>query len=94
MQNKSRLELADYEAETLGKLKTLLVDKWTFVIMEANAQLLVTKLRQHKDKKILESQERAFWDVHRPVVIIIIFTYLTSYHNFFFTAWCCEYNRN
>lgn len=71
MQNKSRLELADFEAENLVKLKNLLIHKWTFIIMEANAQILVTKLRRHKDKKILESQERAFWDVHRPMVIIV-----------------------
>jgi len=69
MQNKTRLELADYEAENLAKLQTVLSRKWEFVFLQAEAQSKVDKKRDRMERKILDSQERAFWDVHRPMVI-------------------------
>lgn len=66
MQNKARLELADYEAENLAKLQKLLSRKWEFIYMQAEAQIKVDKKRDKMERKILDSQERAFWDVHRP----------------------------
>lgn len=68
MQNKKRLELADYEAENLAKLQKVLHRKWEFVFMQAEAQSKVDKKRDRMERKILDSQERAFWDVHRPMV--------------------------
>ncbi len=65
MQNKARLELADYEAENLAKLQKLLSRKWEFIYMQAEAQIKVDKKRDKMERKILDSQERAFWDVHR-----------------------------
>uniref|UniRef100_A0AAR2IYL6 Regulator of G protein signaling 7a n=1 Tax=Pygocentrus nattereri TaxID=42514 RepID=A0AAR2IYL6_PYGNA len=50
MQNKARLELADYEA-----------------LASAFCLPRVDKKRDKIERKILDSQERAFWDVHRPV---------------------------
>lgn len=38
MQNKQRLELADYEAESLARLQKLFSRKWEFVFMQAEAQ--------------------------------------------------------
>ncbi|KAF0296598.1 Regulator of G-protein signaling 7 [Amphibalanus amphitrite] len=35
---------------------------------KAEAQSKVDKKRDKLERKILDSQERAFWDVHRPVV--------------------------
>lgn len=69
MQNKTRLELADYEAENLAKLQKVLFRKWEFVFLQAEAQSKVDKKRDRMERKILDSQERAFWDVHRPMVI-------------------------
>ncbi|XP_044304457.1 regulator of G-protein signaling 7 isoform X9 [Varanus komodoensis] len=67
MQNKARLELADYEAESLARLQRAFARKWEFIFMQAEAQAKVDKKRDKIERKILDSQERAFWDVHRPV---------------------------
>uniref|UniRef100_A0A663E555 Regulator of G protein signaling 6 n=1 Tax=Aquila chrysaetos chrysaetos TaxID=223781 RepID=A0A663E555_AQUCH len=64
MQNKARLELADYEAENLARLQRAFARKWEFIFMQAEAQV---KKKDKTERKILDSQERAFWDVHRPV---------------------------
>lgn len=89
MQNKTRLELADYEAENLAKLQQVLSRKWEFVFLQAEAQSKVDKKRDRMERKILDSQERAFWDVHRPMVInnylikcIVLYLISTArYHN-------------
>lgn len=70
MQNKTRLELADYEAENLARLQKMFSRKWEFIFMQAEAQSKVDKKRDKLERKVLDSQERAFWDVHRPMVII------------------------
>uniref|UniRef100_A0A4W3J758 Regulator of G protein signaling 7a n=1 Tax=Callorhinchus milii TaxID=7868 RepID=A0A4W3J758_CALMI len=69
MQNKARLELADYEAESLARLQRAFARKWEFIFMQAEAQAKVDKKRDKIERKILDSQERAFWDVHRPVSV-------------------------
>ena len=38
MQNKSRLELADYEAENLQRLQKMFSRKWEYIFMQAEAQ--------------------------------------------------------
>ena len=40
--------------------------------MQAEAQSKVDKKRDKLERKVLDSQERAFWDVHRPMVSPII----------------------
>ncbi|XP_075963946.1 regulator of G-protein signaling 6-like isoform X6 [Anarhichas minor] len=67
MQNKARLELADYEAENLARLQRAFARKWEFIFMQAEAQVKIDRKKDKADRKILDSQERAFWDVHRPV---------------------------
>ncbi|XP_062407401.1 regulator of G-protein signaling 6-like [Sardina pilchardus] len=67
MQNKTRLELADYEAENLARLQRAFARKWEFIFMQAEAQLKIDRKKDKNERKILDSQERAFWDVHRPV---------------------------
>ncbi|XP_074663196.1 regulator of G-protein signaling 7-like [Tubulanus polymorphus] len=66
MQNKQRLELADYEAENLARLQKMFSRKWELIFMQAEAQAKVDKKRDKLERKVLDSQERAFWDVHRP----------------------------
>ncbi|XP_022907745.1 regulator of G-protein signaling 7 [Onthophagus taurus] len=67
MQNKTRLELADYEAENLARLQKMFSRRWEFIFMQAEAQSKVDKKRDKLERKVLDSQERAFWDVHRPM---------------------------
>ncbi|XP_048865194.1 regulator of G-protein signaling 7-like isoform X2 [Brienomyrus brachyistius] len=67
MQSKDRLELADHEAESLARLQRDFARKWEFIFMQAEAQAKVNRKRDKVERKILDSQERAFWDVHRPV---------------------------
>lgn len=38
MQNKTRLELADYEAENLAKLQKMFSRKWEFIFMQAEGE--------------------------------------------------------
>lgn len=38
MQNKTRLELADYEAENLAKLQKMFSRKWEFIFMQVNGK--------------------------------------------------------
>jgi regulator of G-protein signaling len=73
MQNKARLELSDFEAENLARLQKMFSRKWEFIFMQAEAQSRVDKKRDKLERKVLDSQERAFWDVHRPVVSHILF---------------------
>ncbi len=37
-------------------------------VLQAEAQSKVDKKRDKLERKVLDSQERAFWDVHRPPV--------------------------
>ncbi|CAH1790949.1 unnamed protein product [Owenia fusiformis] len=67
MQNKQRLELSDYEAENLARLQKTFSRKWEFIYMQSEAQAKVDKKRDKLERKVLDSQERAFWDVHRPM---------------------------
>ena len=41
LQNKARLELADYEAENLSRLQKMFSQKWEYVFMQAEAQAKV-----------------------------------------------------
>ena len=41
-------------------------------ILQAEAQSKVDKKRDKLERKVLDSQERAFWDVHRPSVLILM----------------------
>ena len=66
MQNKARLELADYEGENLARLQKMFSRKWEYIFMQAEAQSKVDKKRDKQERKILDTQERAFWDVYRP----------------------------
>lgn len=67
MQNKARLELADYEAENLARLQRTFSKNWEQIFTRAESDAKHDRKRDKMQRKILDSQERAFWDVHRPV---------------------------
>lgn len=73
MLNKNKINLSDYETDNFVRLQKIFARKWDFIYMQAEAQSKVDKKREKMERKILESQERAFWDVHRPMVIETIF---------------------
>ncbi|ESN98782.1 hypothetical protein HELRODRAFT_155898 [Helobdella robusta] len=66
MQNKQRLELADHEAQALARLQKTFSRKWEFIYLQAEAQAKVDRRRDRIERKVLDSQEQAFWDLHRP----------------------------
>ncbi|ESP04040.1 hypothetical protein LOTGIDRAFT_110451 [Lottia gigantea] len=66
MRNKQKHGLEDYEQTALTKLQKMLCDKWKFICDQAQEQVSLAKERRRTDKAILDSQERAFWKVHRP----------------------------
>ncbi|KAJ7413511.1 Regulator of G-protein signaling 6 [Willisornis vidua] len=81
MQNKARLELADYEAFVVmpvvllgpgGSPDTNNATNFPNLSNQSLGTEYQERIDRKKDKterKILDSQERAFWDVHRPVSV-------------------------
>jgi regulator of G-protein signaling len=66
MRNKQKHGLDEYEQAAFNKLQKMLCDKWDFIFMQAEEQVRLAKERKKADKVVLDSQERAFWRVHRP----------------------------
>ncbi|KAL7742642.1 hypothetical protein ACLKA6_002008 [Drosophila palustris] len=66
LRNKQRHALEDYEAEALASLHKNLKAKWDFISMQAEEQVRLAKDRKKGDKIVGDSQERAYWRVHRP----------------------------
>ncbi|KAK9513062.1 hypothetical protein O3M35_001338 [Rhynocoris fuscipes] len=66
LRNKQRHALEDYEMDALNSLKRNLQNKWELVMMQAEEQVKVGKERKKMDKLVADSQERAYWRVHRP----------------------------
>ncbi|KAI3383707.1 hypothetical protein SNEBB_004130 [Seison nebaliae] len=62
----SRTPLADWEAEALSRLQKQLSRKWEFIYMQAEAQVKVERKRDNIERKIIASQERAYWYLHKP----------------------------
>jgi len=67
MQNKARLELADYEAENLARLQKSFANSWETIFHRAEQEAKNDRKRDKTERKVADSQERAFWDVYRPV---------------------------
>uniref|UniRef100_UPI00358F8460 regulator of G-protein signaling 7-like isoform X2 n=1 Tax=Myxine glutinosa TaxID=7769 RepID=UPI00358F8460 len=67
LNNKARVDLADYEAESLTRLQRTYELKWEFIVMQAESQARIDRKHDKMERKVTESQERAFWDVHRPL---------------------------
>ncbi|XP_065202227.1 regulator of G-protein signaling 7 isoform X2 [Planococcus citri] len=66
LRNKQRHGLEDYELESLNSLKKNLANKWDFITIQAEEQVRLSKDRKKGEKIVSDSQERAFWRVHRP----------------------------
>ncbi|XP_058176304.1 regulator of G-protein signaling 9-like [Anopheles ziemanni] len=66
LRNKQRHGLEDYETEALASLHKNLKGKWDFIMMQAEEQVRLAKERKKGDKIVGDSQERAYWRVHRP----------------------------
>ncbi|KAK9873144.1 hypothetical protein WA026_021377 [Henosepilachna vigintioctopunctata] len=66
LRNKQRHQLEDYELEAYNNLKKNLANKWEFITMQAEEQVKLLKTEKKVDKIIADSQERAYWRVHRP----------------------------
>ncbi|XP_065052085.1 regulator of G-protein signaling 7-like isoform X2 [Rhopilema esculentum] len=64
--NKSRLQLDEWELEVFTKLRRQLEKRWDLIYMEADAKYKVEKKKDKAQKRINETQERAFWNLHRP----------------------------
>ena len=59
-----RQNLSNNEAENLAFLQKLYENQWEFVYMQAQAQVKISKKRNHFNRKVLEDQERFFWFIH------------------------------
>ncbi|CAH0555392.1 unnamed protein product [Brassicogethes aeneus] len=66
LRNKQRHGLEEYELEALSNLKKNLANKWDFITMQAEEQIKLSKVLKKGDKIVSDSQERAYWRVHRP----------------------------
>ncbi|KAL8619208.1 hypothetical protein ACOMHN_049990 [Nucella lapillus] len=66
LRNKQKHGLEDHEQLALTKLQKMLCDKKEFIDCQAKDQVRIAKERKRLDKAVIDSQERAFWRIHRP----------------------------
>lgn len=66
LRNKQRHGLEEYETDALTSLHKNLKGKWDFITMQAEEQVKLCKERKKGDKIVSDSQEKAYWRVHRP----------------------------
>lgn len=64
--NRQKHGLDDVEMETLNNLQRNLRGKWELINMQAEEQLRILQNSKKNEKAIIDSQERAFWRVHKP----------------------------
>eukprot|EP00794_Sanderia_malayensis_P017610 gene17610-19364_t len=64
--NKHRLQLDEFELGSFLKLQKVLQRKWELICMEAEAKNKVDKKKDKAQKRVAETQEMAFWNLHRP----------------------------
>ncbi|XP_050304504.1 regulator of G-protein signaling 11 isoform X2 [Anthonomus grandis grandis] len=66
LRNKQRHGLEEYEFEAFTNLKRNLSNKWDIIVAQAEEQVKQQKSMKKPDKLISDSQEKAYWRVHRP----------------------------
>ncbi|XP_030746134.1 uncharacterized protein LOC115874968 [Sitophilus oryzae] len=66
LRNKQRHGLEEYEVEALAILRKNLSNKWDIITAQAEEQVKLSKAMKKPDKLISDSQEKAYWRVHRP----------------------------
>jgi len=64
--NKNRSNLEVYEMDQFTKLQRHLGHKWEQIWLEAEASYKIDKKKDKAEQYIIESQERAFWNLHKP----------------------------
>ena len=63
---KNRSNLETYEMEQFSRLQNHLGHKWEYVWFQAESSYKSDKRKNKDDQHIIESQERAFWNLHKP----------------------------
>uniref|UniRef100_A0A3Q2Y8J4 Regulator of G protein signaling 6 n=1 Tax=Hippocampus comes TaxID=109280 RepID=A0A3Q2Y8J4_HIPCM len=66
-QKTTTIERGNLMYANLARLQRAFARKWEFIFLQAEAQVKIDRKKDKADRKVLDSQERAFWDVHRPV---------------------------
>lgn len=64
--NKNRSNLEVYEMDQFTRLQRHLGHKWEYIWLQAEASYKVDKKKSKAEQYIIESQERAFWNLHKP----------------------------
>jgi len=56
----------------LEYFKNIYFNKWVFISMQAETEIKIARQEYDSyEKELMDTQERAFWDLHRPMVIFI-----------------------
>ncbi|KHJ47332.1 regulator of G protein signaling domain protein [Trichuris suis] len=66
LRNEERHGLVEHEAESYQRLRELLGHMWDFIQSQAEMQLKMFKEKKKADKVVFDSQEKAYWRIHRP----------------------------
>lgn len=64
--NKPRANLEVYEMDQFTRLQQHLAHKWEHIWLRAEADYNVDKKKRKAEQHIIESQEKAFWNLHKP----------------------------
>lgn len=64
--NKNRSNLEVYEMDQFTRLQRHLGHKWEHIWVQAEASYKVDKKKSKAEQYVIESQERAFWNLHKP----------------------------
>eukprot|EP00123_Amoebidium_parasiticum_P009026 comp19171_c0_seq1/m.21868 comp19171_c0_seq1/g.21868 ORF comp19171_c0_seq1/g.21868 comp19171_c0_seq1/m.21868 type:complete len:371 (-) comp19171_c0_seq1:545-1657(-) len=63
---KGAKSMKPYELEAFAKMQKKLRRRWEFIVQQASDQINAAKERTTVQSTIFDSQERAYWWVHRP----------------------------
>uniref|UniRef100_A0A5S6QFE5 Regulator of G-protein signaling 7 n=1 Tax=Trichuris muris TaxID=70415 RepID=A0A5S6QFE5_TRIMR len=66
LRNEEKHGLVEHEAESYQRLRELLGHMWDFIQSQAEMQLKMFKEKKKADKVVFDSQEKAYWRIHRP----------------------------
>jgi hypothetical protein len=70
MEVKDLSDMADYENERLEYLKKVYCNEWGNINMQAETEIKIAHQEYDRyEKEVMDTQECAFWDLHRPKVM-------------------------
>jgi len=85
MEAKELSNMADYEIERLEYFKKVYCNKWFQINLQAGTEIKIVHQKYDPyEKEVINTQEQAFWDFHRPMVILKI-SFLTKTNNIIHT---------